>query len=209
MPAREDIGIIRSKRMAGKELVVLCVASSISEDCAPGEFVNIKIPSYGDDPFLRRPFSVAWTEPDEHIIEFLIRVCGRGTEALSALDEGARVSLLGPLGNRFPLETIAAHGAVDCIAGGVGSAPLLFLAQWVKRCAPRVDVRFFQGAQTRDALPEPERYAERISHIEFATDDGSYGFRGNVLELYQRHAQPDRIVCACGPTALLEKIRSE
>ena len=104
MPPVEDSGVVVARRDAGKGLFVLRVHTVISKECKPGEFVNIKIPSCGEDPFLRRPISVSWSEPDEDILELLIQVCGRGSRALSESAEGAVLSLLGPLGKGFPIE---------------------------------------------------------------------------------------------------------
>jgi dihydroorotate dehydrogenase electron transfer subunit len=204
---REEICPIIDKRIAGEDSVVLVVRSSFSADLAPGQFVNIKVPAAGEDPFLRRPFSVAWSEPAEGTLELLIQRRGRGTAILADLPVGTELSLLGPLGRPFPVDALAREGAVDLVAGACGVAPLLMLAQALGRAAPAPQVRLCIGARRRDLIPEPDVLARRIPQVLFATDDGSAGARGDVVALYAAHRVAGRTVCGCGPRGLLESLR--
>ena len=204
---KDVLGVIHSRREAGEDMVVLSLRSELAAVCTPGQFLNVRLPGEGDDPLLRRPFSVYWTEPEEEIIELLIQVRGRGTRILGETQVGAALSLLGPLGNGFPAEALAASGAVDLVAGACGSAPLCFLGQWFGQRHPGVDVRFFLGARTRSLLPEPELLEARLPGVLLATDDGSLGYHGNVARLFSEKRRPGSIVCACGPTGLLEALR--
>lgn len=215
MRASELDGRIEARRDAGSGLFVLRIKTAMASACHPGCFVNVKIPGCGEDPFLRRPFGVAWTEPDNDILELLIQVRGRGTRALSGLAAGTALSLLGPLGNGFPIDALSAYERVALIGGCDGVAPLLFLSDQLKKKAPELQVALYVGARTKDLLPEPDVCASRVSNIHFATDDGSAGFQGNVLALYDHHAGQEHppgtkvVACACGPTPLLEALRAK
>ena len=81
MPPREFQGILVSKHTIGKNLLVLRIKCSVSPECKPGEFVNVLVPSPGTDPFLRRPFSVAWAEPGNEIIELNLNALQAGKQA--------------------------------------------------------------------------------------------------------------------------------
>ncbi len=211
---REDTGTVLSRRHAGDAIVVLKISTELARGIAPGEFLNVKIPTVGEDPFLRRPFSVSWVEPEAGVVELLIQVRGRGTAVLGNLPEGTELSLLGPLGRGFPLEAVRAGSGVDLVAGACGAAPLILLAQTLARRPPAtggrsdsVGFNFYLGARTQSLVPEPAVLRERFPGIEFATDDGSLGFHGDVLRLFAERFEAGRVVCGCGPVGLLEALR--
>jgi len=191
------------RRESGEGIFVLALRTELAREIAAGQFVNVKVAEV--EPFLRRPFSVAWCEGD--VMELLIQERGRGTKILGQTAPGAALSLLGPLGTPFDLEALAKAPGVDLLAGGVGSAPLILLAAQLRARAPTLPVRLFLGARTRALLPEPDVAAARVPEIKLATDDGTAGGRGTVLDLYAAHIRPVRVLCACGPTGMLEAVR--
>jgi len=91
---------------------------------APGQFFNFRTGGH-PEPLWRRPFSVFDQRDD--IIEFYIRIVGRGTRWLSERQEGDVLNVLGPLGKGFQLPQSNARCLL--VAGGVGVAPLHFLSQ--------------------------------------------------------------------------------
>ena len=95
----------------------------------PGQFVMVR-PVDQASPLLSRPFSIySLIKKNGHIIgvELLIKVIGAGTDRLAGLKEGAAVALLGPLGNGFDIRPVAGRHFI--VAGGIGVAPLVFLAE--------------------------------------------------------------------------------
>jgi len=96
----------------------------------PGQFYQLKCPATNDlQPFLLRPMSVYGVGPESGTIEFLYNVTGAGTRALSTLEVGSGIDIVGPLGNTFVLESSVQR--VMVVARGVGlatMAPLLQLA---------------------------------------------------------------------------------
>lgn len=200
---REELAAITSRREAGSDLFVLELSARMADDIVAGHFVNVKVAQV--EPFLRRPFSVAWRR--EGALELLIQLRGRGTAILAGLRPGDTLSLLGPLGTPFDLDLLARAPGIDLVAGGVGAAPLVLLAAQLRERAPTLPIRLFLGARTRALLPEPEVTAARVPDTVFATDDGTAGHHGTVVGLYAAHASADRIVCGCGPSAMLEALR--
>lgn len=201
---KEDRARVAARRDAALDIVVLTLETDLARACAPGQFLNVAVPVDGVDPFLRRPFSVAWTDPAAGTLELMIRRRGRGTQLLCELAAGARLSLLGPLGKGFNVAHLMEAPAVDLVAGGVGAPPLIMLAHAL---GPRANVRLFLGARTRAGMPEPERISTRVPGVRFATDDGSLGMRGTALDAYRAHGREQATVCACGPVPLLEALR--
>lgn len=167
------------------------------EGARPGRFVLAEVPV---DTALRRPFSIAGS-PDG-AIELLVERRGRGTEALAALAEGAAISIIGPLGNGF---TPPAPGETAVlVAGGIGAAGLRYLAADLR--AANVPTRVLVGARTAGHLLDRAFATAAGATVETATDDGTSGLRGTVVDLLERAlgeiARPARVYC-CGPPGMI------
>jgi dihydroorotate dehydrogenase electron transfer subunit len=172
---------------------------------------------------LRRPFSLAGRRDVSGGMELDIihRVVGVGTDWLSRLSVGGRVSVLGPLGNRFALP--APGRTALLVGGGVGIPPMLYLAE---RLVGSLAVAFC-GALSRDLLPltilapaddhdaaKPapiiEEFARHGIPSIVSTDDGSLGFRGYITQALERFLDaepiPSAIIYTCGPEPMLRRI---
>ena len=145
---------------------------------------------------LPRPFSVGWVGP-AGTTGFLVRVFGPGTRALTRLALGERALVLGPLGRPFELEP---DRPIECVAGGVGLAPFIFLAA-VERAAGR-DVRLLYGERDVDAVFDLELLRELTGvEPELYTEDGSAGRPGRVTTGLDPDSEASLL--ACGPTPML------
>ena len=171
-----------------------------------GQFVQLLLepPS---PVLLPRPMSVASVRRTAHgpVVGFLYAPVGAGTHALAALGPGARLSVLGPLGRGFPL---AVDGTPVLIAGGRGVAPLLFAAEVLERQGRRCEFLFgARDAEHLVGLADARRRLDGMGgRLHLATDDGSRGFRGTVVQLLDRiaaHLPAPRVLHACGPPAML------
>jgi len=173
----------------------------------PGQFVHLRV-SGGLEPFLRRPFGILGhrrVPGGATRIELMYAVIGRGTRRLAAAGPGTRLNLLGPLGNGFwpgDYETLL------LVAGGRGAVPLLRLVESREQEANGgPEVRFLFGARDQAQLWGLERLAA-VPH-RLATDDGSAGFHGTVVELLREElagSPPTPVVMACGPDAMLAAV---
>ncbi len=174
-------------------------APLLAREIGPGQFVMLEIPSRVR-PYLRRAYSVADADAAGGEVEFLVKTVGPGTAALEVLVEGARARLLGPLGNRFGVEGIAAGGRVAVVAGGIGAAPFPML---VKSLAARgIVADLYLGGRSAADVALAGRFAGLVTgETVVTTDDGSRGEKGLVTEAFRRGAARDRYerVYACGP----------
>ena len=164
---------------------------------APGQFVTIK-PGEGTDPLLRRPFSLF----DHHdgVIEIVVRVVGRGTGLISRA--GGELDMLGPMGRGFSLERA---GSALLVGGGVGCAPLNYLARALKAAGVRVTMLF--GASSSGFVYCRDEFIRNSHDFHVTTDDGSEGRGGAVVSLMAEllaAEKYDRIYC-CGPTVMMKK----
>ncbi|NOY76978.1 MAG: dihydroorotate dehydrogenase electron transfer subunit [Calditrichaeota bacterium] len=181
------------------------LADDIAEKASPGQFVNVR-PGQTYDPLLRRPFSIYLADPEEGWIELVIKQVGRGTELLSRLRVGDQIDMLGPLGRGFDIETVE---TAILAGGGVGLAPLVFLARELS-LFPK-EIYFFQGFQSKaDVCCLEDLAALNIAPV-VTTDDGSFGRKGFVTEavkdfIKDRNVQSGTELFACGPEPMLKEI---
>ncbi len=159
---------------------------------------------------LPRPMSVASVRRTARgpVVGFLYAPVGAGTQALAALASDDHVSVLGPLGRGFPLEV---EGTPVLIAGGRGVAPLLFAAEVLERQGRRCEFLF--GARDAEHLVGLAAARHRLDRmggrLHLATDDGSRGTRGTVVQLLDRiaaHLPAPLVLHACGPHAMLASV---
>ncbi len=163
-------------------------APKIAAEARPGQFVMVHC---GPDTVLRRPLSVHQVDGDRLALLFV--AIGRGTGWLSTRQPGEPVSLLGPLGNGFIVPEDA-HNLL-LVAGGMGIAPLCFLAE--DAAAADRDVRILYGTANRDRCDIPGR--GRVCDV---TEDGSVGGQGVVTDLIPEHIGWADRVYACGPPVM-------
>ncbi len=157
------------------------VAPRIGEQVAPGQFVNVSCD--GNRSFiLRRPFSVyrvhkrgGWAAT----IEIVFDIRGPGTKHLAELRAHSTVKLLGPCGQGFKLPAARSHCLL--IGGGIGAAPLFFLADELRNEGHRVDV--IMGARSIHRLLNAIDVRRLASVSRITTEDGSMGQQGVVTDV--------------------------
>jgi len=175
----------------------------------PGQFVMVS-PNLARaaGQLLSRPFSIARCIPDGDgwKLGILYARVGKGTD-LMARAGGGTWTVLGPLGRGFPTEH---KGPALLVAGGRGTAPLVFLAEWLE--ARGRGCEFLIGARTAEDWAGPAEMGATLTRARVwpASEDGSRGHRGRVLELFQdvpelaeALARPGAAIHACGPHGLL------
>lgn len=170
----------------------------------PGQFVYLK-GGEGLDPLLPRPLSIHRIDRQEGTIHLLFQIKGKGTKALAELSSGARLTILGPLGNGFSL---AEKGRkVVLVGGGIGTAPLLALAEELanKGC----NLRVILGYKDQDSMVAYKSFAQVTPELLVATEDGSFGEPGRVTDLLKRLLSEEKTdqVYACGPEPMLQAVQ--
>lgn len=178
-------------------------AAPIADKSVPGQFLMIRI-SPQNHPLLRRPLSIHALQGD--CIEIFFQIAGLGTSLLSQKEADDTLDILGPLGKGFSLDTASPQKNVALIGGGRGIAPLFFLAQELRR--REIVPRIFYGGRTVDDLPLRERFSAAGFELICATDDGSWGFSGNISDCFSAslpEGKPE-FIYACGPDAMLAAV---
>jgi len=177
-------------------------------DVLPGQFAMLK-PQMRDEPLLRRAMAYyrGGRSEDGTSVEFIYQILGRGTQCLAQLRPGDEVSFLGSLGNTY--DRVAAQGReAILVAGGVGSAALLMLAERLRRA--EIPTKLFIGGASRGDLPGIDDFIALLgeANVTSATVDGTYGVRGFVTEPLVEYlrTEGERIIYACGPDPMLHRV---
>jgi dihydroorotate dehydrogenase electron transfer subunit len=178
-------------------------APEIAASARAGQFVHLRA-AEACDPLLRRPFSLMQVEPATGLIDLLVQVVGRGSQLVAEGVVGQSFDLLGPLGTPWPLPPPGAP--VILVAGGVGVAPLIFLAdQLASDPTPHAITGLF-GARTEDLLCCWMELAARCGEFQAVTEDGSVGRQGLVTDPLAERLVRGAVVYACGPMPMLAAV---
>ena len=182
------------------DLQLLAPALARSARC--GQFVSL----YSRDSahLLPRPISICGADPDSGLVRLVYRVAGYGTAEFSRLQAGDTIRVLGPLGNGFRIDPDKRRPLL--VGGGIGIPPLLFLAGQIREqtgTAPEAVL----GYRTRDTFLTGE-FEAVCGRVRIATDDGSLGTKGTVLDVIREDAAGTDVVYACGPTPMLKALKS-
>jgi dihydroorotate dehydrogenase electron transfer subunit len=203
-----NVKVIAHDHFGGTHARVSVAAPALARTARPGQFAMLKVG--GRVPLLRRPLGIHDVQGTR--VSFLYEIVGEGTRRLACLRKGDTLDLLGPLGNGFSFSSRAprahAHARPVLIAGGMGVAPLVFLARALGH-AGAVPLVLIGGATKHHVLCT-RQLRELGCTVLVATDDGSLGYKGYVSRLLERSI--DKGVCvkaplfACGPRPLLAAV---
>ena len=210
MPVDVDAAVISNTRLSDDYSVIALAAPEVAALAQPGQFVMVKT-SRGADPLLRRPFSIFEILRDSRGnpagVTILNKRIGVGTARLYETEAGARVSCLGPLGR--PFEPVAPPAEAWMVAGGVGLAPFVTLAEAVRSAGGTA--RLFYGARRASELYYTELFDRLGVDVVLATEDGSRGHKGFVTApldqaLRSRAGTGDIRLYVCGPTPMMRAV---
>ena len=171
-------------------------AEEIAGEARPGQFVSL----YCRDGsrLLPRPISLCEIDKAQGRLRLVYRIAGKGTEEFSRLRQGDTIEVMGPLGNGFPLEE-ARGRKVLLMGGGIGIPPMLETARSISG-----EKQIVLGYRDERFLEEEFR---KEGTVYVATEDGSAGTRGNVLDAVREETLTADVIFACGPTPMLRAVK--
>ena len=204
--------IIENKKVSADCYRIIFASKEIAEQAKPGQFLHIRC-SDGYDPLLRRPISIHSIK--NNVIAVLYRVVGKGTYLLSEKVSGEFLDVIGPLGNGFDYQLpVTSHQSPVLVGGGIGVAPLYFLAQrLIKKC---LNITVLVGADTKCNILCIDEFKKLDCRVKISTDDGSAGTSGTVVDLLKKElilinsrlkTQSSKLkIFACGPVPMLKHV---
>lgn len=171
-------------------------APQVAAEACPGQFISV----YTKDPskLLPRPISLCGIDKEQGRLRIVYRVAGEGTKEFSGYQAGDDIKILGPLGNGFPLDL---DKKAFLIGGGIGIPPMLELAKNLN-CEKQMVIGY------RDDQLFLKKEFEPYGDVYVATEDGSVGTKGNVLDAIRANGLDAEVIYACGPTPMLRALKA-
>lgn len=166
---------------------------NIAEKAVPGQFISVY--TKDSSKLLPRPISIC--EVDGTRLRIVYRIAGAGTKEFSEYKAGDSIRILGPIGNGFPLKE---NAKAILIGGGIGIPPMLELSKRLYG-----DKTFVLGYRNKNTFLDKD--LKLYGDLVIATDDGSLGTHGTVIDaLKEQHVEGD-VIYACGPTPMLRAVK--
>lgn len=198
---REKAVIVSQEQIAAQVFSLVLKTEKIAAAAKCGQFISL----YSKDKsrMLPRPISICRADAAAGTIRLVYRIAGAGTKEFSQLGTGDEIDVLGPLGNGFPVER-AAGKKVLAVAGGIGIPPMLELTAALKEEGKCAQLDAVLGYRDKETFLKED--LEAYAAVRIATEDGSVGSRGNVIDAIRENGlQPD-VIYACGPTPMLRAL---
>ena len=190
---------VLSQKEIAPRIFDMWIATELAACAKAGQFIGV----YPKDrsTLLPRPISICQVNDKKDALRIVYRIAGQGTAEFSSYQEGDSVEILGTLGNGFPTE--AAEGKkVFLMGGGIGIPPMLELARELPASTEKQIIVGYRDDQL--FLKED---LEKNGTVYIATEDGSVGTKGNVLDAIREQNLTADVIYACGPTPMLRAIK--
>ncbi len=229
---KKTTAVVWSQRRLTEGIHDMWLVTELAQDVKPGQFIGVY--PMNKSTLLPRPISICEVNEEKTALRLVYRVAGAGTEEFSGWQAGLKVQVLGVLGNGYPVEK-AQGKCVALLGGGIGVPPLLETAKALSGSglpetgnsaqggfanaapekampvdftdaagnAPRVHT--FLGYRDADTFLEEDFASYSTLHI--ATEDGSRGTKGNVLDALRKSGLKPDVIMACGPMPMLRAIK--
>lgn len=195
MKNKECANII-SQECIGTDIYSMWIETKAALEAVAGQFISVYC--HDESKLLPRPISICQIDKENRILRIVYRVVGGGTKEMSTYKVGDTVEIIGPLGNGFMKRQ---NKKAILIGGGIGIPPMVQLAEELKEMA---EVQVVAGY--RDELFLTEELKERGS-LYIATEDGSVGTKGTVIDAIKEQGVTGDVIYACGPMPMLKAIK--
>jgi len=214
MALQTDGIVVKNERIEPLYFLLTIYCPSIANEIKAGQFIMLKV-SENSSPLLRRPFSIYKSYPSSHpekkkrgALLILYRIVGKGTQKMTEFKKGQKVNMIGPLGNGFSLPPLPSSTPIILIGGGIGVVSLYSLAEILGSHYLYV----FIGGRTKDDLLCEEDFKKlNTLKIFIATEDGSLGYKGTVIDLFLSQKKSfkrsqSQYIYSCGPVGMLKEL---
>lgn len=193
----KEKAVVISQEEISLDIYSMWIQTNVAKTAKPGQFVAL----YCNDGsrMLPRPISICEIDKEGNKLRLVYRVVGKGTEEFSGYHAGAEIDIMGPLGNGFPMERAEGKKAL-LIGGGIGVPPMVELAKQLKAEEKNIvsgyrNLLFLDGELKANGNFYP------------ATEDGSAGVKGTVMDAIRENKIEADVIYACGPTPMLRAIK--
>ena len=191
---------VLSQSILAEGIYDMWLETELAMDAHPGQFVGVYPANKAT--LLPRPISICEVDKEKSALRLVYRVVGSGTAEFALYQPGDIIMILGILGNGFPLE--AAEGKrVVVMGGGSGVPPLLQTAKELSQKGTEVTAVMGYRNEETFLSDDFKKYAKMV----IATEDGSVGTKGNVIDAMNENSVECDVILACGPMPMLRAIK--
>lgn len=188
---------IVSQKQIADQIFDLWLETELAQDAKAGQFIAVY--PHNASTLLPRPISICEVDKEKSRLRLVYRVAGKGTAEFSGMKAGESLEILGILGNGFPVEK--ANGKkVFLMGGGIGIPPMLELAKELE-----ADKKIVVGYRNADLFLRED--LAQYGEVYVATEDGSVGTKGNVMDAIAANGLEADVIMACGPMPMLRAIK--
>lgn len=191
---KEKALVIRKEEISSEIFDMWLRTEEIAEKAKAGQFVSLYCAD--GSRLLPRPISICEIDKENKALRLVYRVAGKGTKEFSEMSAGMQIDIVGPLGNGFTDRKKSAF----LIGGGIGIPPMLELAKELD-CEKQIVLGY------RDDLFLYEEF-KQYGDVFIATEDGSAGTKGNVLDAIKENDLKADVIYACGPLPMLRALKA-
>ena len=189
--------MVVSQKQIAEQIYDLWLETELAQDAHAGQFVAVYPKNAAI--LLPRPISICEVDREQGRLRLVYRIAGKGTAEFSTYGSGDTLEILGVLGNGFPIE--AAKGKrVFLMGGGVGIPPMLELAKELD-----AEKHILLGYRNQDLFLQDD--LGEYGQVYIATEDGSVGVQGNVMDIIRVNELHADLIMACGPMPMLRAIK--
>ncbi len=195
---QKQTAVVISQREIAPDIYDMWLETALAREAGPGQFLGI----YPKDKstLLPRPISICEINEQIGALRLVYRVAGAGTREFCGYEAGDSVSVLGVLGNGFPLEQ-GTGKKVFLMGGGIGVPPILELSKRLEG-----DKQIILGYRDQKLFLKDD--LKQNGRVYVATEDGTVGTRGNVMDAIRENGLEAEVIFACGPMPMLRAIKA-
>ena len=194
---KKEMAAVISQKEIAPGIYDMWIGTTLAAQAKPGQFIAVY--PKGESTLLPRPISICEADRENDRLRIVYRIAGKGTKEFSGYGAGDEIAVMGTLGNGFPLEEAEGNRAF-LIGGGIGIPPILQLAKELPGEAQII-------AGYRDSRLFLKEDLERCGAFYAATEDGSAGTKGNVMDAIRERGLSADIIYACGPMPMLRAVK--
>ena len=196
MKAKKAATVVYQVEIA-ENIFDMWIETELAKEAHPGQFVGVY--PKNKSTILPRPISICEVNEEKTALRLVYRIAGQGTREFSGFAAGDSVEILGILGNGFPLEE-GKGKKVFLMGGGIGVPPILQLAKELD-----ADKSILVGYRDNNLFLKED--LDKYGKVYVATEDGSAGTKGNVMDAIAANALEADVIFACGSMPMLRAIK--
>lgn len=187
MQKKKVTAVVKSQKEIAPAIYDMWLETKLAEGAVPGQFICLY--TKNKSTLLPRPISICEVEKENSLLRIVYRIAGQGTAEFATYKEGDTVEILGTLGNGFPYDK-AEGKTVFLMGGGIGIPPMLELAKEMN-ATKQIVVGY------RDNKTFLKEDLEKYGEVIIATEDGSVGTKGNVMDAIREKGLKADMIFAC------------